>query len=235
MKSIGCGLEPVASDTSIQVNGMRGTYIIDLPEPYDKNRAYPLVLSFRGAGVVAEQFRGYLDLPTEVGAEGIVVNVNCLGDANAWDVQRDLPLFDELLTHLEESYCLDPHRVFAAGHTSGGYFVSSLGCSRANKLRAIAPLSAVSPVATCEGQLAVWISQGNVGTTLGPGRANRDFWIQRNHCDASLSTPVDPSPRCVSYAGCDAGFPVHYCEYDGDIDLPSFAAKGVWAFFRALK
>jgi hypothetical protein len=231
--SVGCGLPPPSMDTSIQVGGMRGSYLVDLPIPYDNSRPYPLIMAFRGAGVTAEQFRGYLDLPPAVGSDAIVVNLNCLNEATTWDVARDLPLFDQLLTKLESSYCVDELRVFAAGHGSGGFFTSTLGCMRADKLRGIAAMSAGPPPSMCSGDLAVWITQGNADTMLGAGRANRDYWAGRNGCDIATSIPVDPNP-CVEYAGCNAGFAVRYCEYDGDLGLPAFAATGLWEFFKGL-
>jgi poly(3-hydroxybutyrate) depolymerase len=231
--SSGCGLPPPATDTSIQVNGMTGSYIVDLPKGYDRTRAYPLLMAFRGAGVTADAFRTYLNLAPAVGADAIVVNANCLSDAATWDVQRDVPLFDGLLTKLESNYCVDPARVFAVGHGAGGFFVNALGCMRGDKLRGVAPLSAGPPIGTCPTEFAVWISQGNQDMALAMGRADRDFWAKQNRCDATMSTAVDPSP-CVEYAGCDAGFAVRYCEYDGDLGLPSFAAAGIWSFFKGL-
>jgi hypothetical protein len=48
-----------------------------------------------------------------------------------------------------------------------------------------------------------------------------------------MSMPVDPAPT-VEYAGCDAGFAVRYCEYDGEHNLPAYAPKGIWDFFKTL-
>jgi polyhydroxybutyrate depolymerase len=231
----GCGVAPLASDTSIPVDGMTGSFILDLPTNYDNRRAYPLVMVFRGANVTVSAFRSYLNLEPVVGPDAIIVTPDCLNAASAWDVQRDLPLVDALLTHLETAYCVDPTRIFAVGHSAGGFFVSTLGCMRGTELRGIAPLSAGPPSGTCTGEFAVWISQGNQDTAFGlmNGRADRDFWVQRNACDASSSTSVDPSP-CVEYSACNPGFAVRYCEYNGDLGLPSFAAAGLWGFFKEL-
>jgi polyhydroxybutyrate depolymerase len=231
--SNGCGMTPPAADASIQVNGATGSYILDLPSGYDRNRAYPLLISLRGANVTTQAFRTYLNLSSAVGSDAIVAIPDCLGAASTWDVTRDGPYIEALLTHLESSYCLDQHRIFVAGHATGGVFASALGCTLGNELRGIAPLSASPPTGTCQGELAVWMSLGNADTGVAMGRMNRDFWVKENHCNASMSTPVDPSP-CIEYAGCDATFPVRYCEYNGDLNLPSFAAAGIWEFFKSL-
>jgi polyhydroxybutyrate depolymerase len=213
---------------------MTGDFIVDVPASYNKSQGYPLILAFRGANVTAAAFRGYLNLAPVAGSDAIVVNPDCLNDAPTWDVARDLPFFDALLNRLESSYCVDQRRVFATGHGSGGSFANTLGCLRGNKLRGVAPLSGgPPPTGACQAAPAVWISQGNLDTMLGAGRANRDFWVQRNKCDGKRPLPIDPSP-CVEYAGCDPGSAVRYCEYDGDLGLPKFAADGLWEFFKGL-
>jgi poly(3-hydroxybutyrate) depolymerase len=227
-------LDPVLTDNSIQVNGMRATYTLDLPLAYDKTRAYPLVFAFRGTNVTADDFRGYLNLAPVTGADAILVHPNCVSDASAWDIPRDTPMVDALLAKLESGTCVDQSRVFAIGHGAGALFVTMLGCLRGDTLRAIAPLSGAPPPGMCIGQTAVWLAQGNMDPmTLAAGRGNRDFWAGRNACDTRMPQPVSPSP-CVEYAGCNAGFAVRYCEYDGDLGLPSFAASGVWSFFKGL-
>jgi hypothetical protein len=231
--SRGCGTQPPASDTSVTRNGSTASYIVDLASGYDRNRPYPLVISFRGANVTAAAFRSYFDLPAVVGADGIVVNMDCADGAVSWDLQRDLPLFDALLDKLESSYCIDQRRVFAVGHATGAIFANSLACMRTPVLRGLGSLSGASPIGMCAGQLAVWISQGNAEMSRTLGRADRDFWVQQNQCNANATAPVDPSP-CREYADCAMGYPVRYCEYDGNLDLPSFAASGVWSFLRGL-
>jgi polyhydroxybutyrate depolymerase len=220
-------------DTSITVTGMRASYVLDLPQPYDRARAYPVIMAFRPAGSTADVFRGALGLTALAASAAIVVYPNCLSDAATWDVQRDSLLFDALLAKLEANFCVDQDRVFALGHAAGALFVNGLGCFRGDKLRAIAPLSSAPPPGGCIGKPAAWIAQGIQDPMLGLGRANRDFWVAQNVCNARLSTPVAPTP-CVEYAGCDATAPVRYCEYDGDASLPSFAAQGVFDFFQQL-
>jgi poly(3-hydroxybutyrate) depolymerase len=214
---------------------MARTYQFSVPQGYDKKRNYPLLFGFHGAGVPATAFRTYFNMTQVVGPDAIVVYPEALGSPMAWNPQRDIPLFDALLTQFKAQYCIDDKRVFAAGHSSGGFFTHALGCQRGNVLRGIGPLSAGPPFGTCVGQLAVWISQGNADPTVKvtSGQMARDFWAQRNHCNVAMSAPVDPAPT-VEYAGCDAGFAVRYCEYDGEHNLPAYAPKGIWDFFKTL-
>jgi polyhydroxybutyrate depolymerase len=234
-RSAGCGRDAPASDTSILVGTGTGKYIIDLPTGYDKSRAYPVLTVWHGYGVTAEAFHGYVNFKAAVGADAIVITPNIIDDGPMWDMTTSLSYFDAIIAHLEASYCVDSTRIFAVGHSMGGFFTSQLGCARGDKLRGIAPLSAGQPAGGCKGELAVWISQGKSDTAVSPasGEANAAFWAKQSKCDMSMSKPVDPSP-CVEYAGCDAGFPVRFCEYDGDHQPPAFAATGVWDFFKSL-
>jgi poly(3-hydroxybutyrate) depolymerase len=143
-------------------------------------------------------------------------------------------MVDALLSKLEAAYCIDQDRVFAVGQGTGALLVTMLGCVRGDVLRGVAPLSGAPPPGGCVGEPAVWIMQASADpSTFGIGRANRDFWADRNGCDVTLPGSVAPPP-CVEYAGCDVGSPVRYCEYDGDLALPSSAAGGVWSFFKGL-
>lgn len=113
--SMGCGLEPMtAGAATIQVDGMARTYEFSLPTGYDENRPYPLLFGFHGAGVEVPRFRMYFDMTTVVGPDAIVVYPQAQGGSMAWNVQRDLPPFDALLTKFKAEYCVDEKHVFAA-------------------------------------------------------------------------------------------------------------------------
>jgi polyhydroxybutyrate depolymerase len=165
------------------------------------------------------------------------VHPDALGNPTAWDLtgNTDLAFFDALLTKIESQYCVDKNRIFAAGHSSGGYFSNVLGCKRGDVLRGIAPVSGGGPFGTCTGQVAAWIAHGTNDTTVLPaqGRASRDHWVTANTCDGATSSPVTPSP-CVEYASCDAGYAVRWCEYNGTHTYPTFAPQGIWSFFKSL-
>jgi polyhydroxybutyrate depolymerase len=231
--STGCGMEPTTTEASITVGNSTARYIVDLAAGYDRNRPYPLVMSFRAANVSIAQFRRDLDLPAVVGADGIVVNMDCANGAGMWDLQRDPPVFEALLAKLEATYCIDRRRIFVVGHETGAIFANLVACTHAEVLRGLGSISGVEPRAVCTGALAVWISQGNADMTRMLGRADRDFWLRQNQCDQSAFTQVEPSP-CLHYTACEIGAPVHYCEYNGNQNIPSFAAAALWDFFKAL-
>ncbi len=102
---------------------------------------------------------------------------------------------------------------------TAGMMSFAVGCEMSNVFRAIAPMSgALYSDPSCPGtgpHVAMWGSHGTSDTVvpIDNGRAARDKILQQNHC-GTTTTPVDPSP-CVKYDGCDAGYDVTWCEWDG--------------------
>jgi polyhydroxybutyrate depolymerase len=235
--SAGCGKDPPAGGSvDMDVDGMARLYIVDPPEGYDKSKPYRLIMAFHGAGLAAASFKSFFKLTPAVGGEAIIAYLEALGDPTGWEYKRDMPYFDAVLAQLESQYCIDASRVFATGHSSGGYFTNALGCQRGEVLRAIGPFSGGAAFTSgCKDKVAAWIAHGAMDDIVptSEGRDARDAWAKQSGCDTAMSLPVEPTP-CVTYAGCDASQPVHYCEYEGDHNLPKFGIQAVWSFFKAL-
>jgi poly(3-hydroxybutyrate) depolymerase len=240
--SSGCGVAPPESgEQTVSVDGEERTYLLDLPPDYDSNTPYPILFGFHGAGTSGSTFRGqfYGNLLSTAGDDAVVVHPNAGGDDAAWDTMRDVPFFDAMLEQLQAQLCIDESRVFAGGHSSGGFFTNTLGCQRGNVLRGIAPVSGGGPLvfggASCQGPLAAWIAHGENDLTVDfmSGEGSRDYWVEANGCDAMATSAVSPA-ECVEFQGCDAGFSVHWCVYQDGHDWPSFGAEGIWNFFSGL-
>jgi polyhydroxybutyrate depolymerase len=129
---------------------------------------------------------------------------------------------------------VDDARIFSVGFSYGGMMSFAIGCELGNVFRAIAPMSGAL-YSGCKGSnspIAMWGAHGSQDTFVptADGRKARDQILKQNHC-GTQTTPVDPSP-CVSYEGCDAGYPVTWCEWDGAHAIPSFASSAIAAFFK---
>ncbi len=237
--STGCGRAPAADGArtvDVPAQGAR-TYLVELPGGYDSDTPWPLVFGFHGATTSGMLFasRFYGNLASAMGDEAILVYPDAQGEPTAWDDAVDIPFFDALLAQVESDYCVDEDRVFATGHSSGGFFSNSLGCQRGDVLRAIAPVSGGGPFGrpTCRGEVAVFLAHGTADPTVpfATGQASRDYWATRNGCDTGSTTGAPPSP-CVAYA-C-TGQPEWWCEHGGEHEWPAFAPAAIWAFFSGL-
>jgi poly(3-hydroxybutyrate) depolymerase len=240
--SPGCGqASPLSSgEQSIEVGGVTRTYVLDVPAGYDGTAPQPLVFAFHGATTSGEFFRSrfYGNLLSTMADQAILVHPDALGEPTAWDNTADVPFFDALLEQLSADLCVDSERVFATGHSSGGFFTNTLGCQRGDVLRAIAPVSAGGPFrfggGGCTGEVAVWIAHAENDETVAfqNGVDSRDRWLEANGCSTDTA-PAEPAP-CLEYTGCDAGLPVRWCIYDDGHNWPEFGPEGIWGFFSGL-
>jgi polyhydroxybutyrate depolymerase len=244
--SSGCGRAPALESgaESLEVDGQERTFILDLPSEYDRDTAYPVLFAFHGRGFSAAEFRSaqYGNLLSVAGDAAIVVHPDALGEPErAWDTDsmRDVRLFDALLEELAGALCIDESRVFATGHSSGGYFINLLACRRGDALRAIAPVAGGGPFGSdgdepsCAGPVSAWIAHAEDDDTVlfENGENSRDYWLESASCSEDSFDQVAPSP-CVAYEGCGTGLAVNWCAYEGGHDWPRFAAQGIWSFFE---
>jgi polyhydroxybutyrate depolymerase len=237
----GCGeAPPETGERSLMLDGEERTYVLDLPPDYDPMLPYPIVFGFHGASTSGSTFRNafYGNLLSAMGDAAIVVHPDALGDPTSWETERDVPFFDALVEALSAELCIDSARIFATGHSSGGFFSNALGCERGDVLRAIAPVSGGGPFVfggtSCTGEVAAWLAHGENDETVefSSGEDSRDHWLEANGC-GETSAAVTP-PECVAYQDCNAEHPVHWCVYQEGHDWPEFAPQAMWDFFEAL-
>jgi polyhydroxybutyrate depolymerase len=237
-----------SSGSPLTVSGHQ--YYVKLPTNYDPGQAYPTLFMFNPTNNPinwAEQNAGF----ESNGAKDAWIRVypHPANPSSGWGA-GDVSFFEPLYDSITSNFCVDQARVFAAGESSGGDFSSILGCEHADKIRAIGPC-ATKPVGNyplnaetrdCTGQVAAVIIHGKNDNVVGPenGPATRDFYVDLNHCD-SMSMPVDGYTdnlsNCVEYQGCDAGFPVFWCQHEdpeyGNTNhgWPRFAARFLFETF----
>jgi len=219
-------------------------YYVKLPTAYDGSKPFPVIFMFNPTNnpiTWAEQSAGFEQNGAKTGAIRVYPHPqNPSAGWGAGDVAFFQPLYDQITTN----FCVDKARVFATGESSGGDFSSILGCEHANKLRSAAPCSTKdvpqypldATKRKCTGEVAAIVMQGKNDNVVGPanGPKTRDFYVAVNHC-GSTTVPVpgytDTLSNCVQYQGCDAGYPVYWCQhtdpnYSGtNHGWPTFAPK----------
>jgi polyhydroxybutyrate depolymerase len=239
-----------SSGSPLTVSGHQ--YYVKTPTGYDASKPYPVLFMFNPTNNPiswAEQSAGF----ESNGAKDAWIRVypHPANSSAGWN-GNDVSFFQPLYDAITGNFCVDKARVFAAGESSGGDFSSILGCEHANKLRGIGPC-ATKPVngyplnasqRECTGQVTAVVIHGKndsvVGTANGP--ATRDFYLEVNNC-TSMSMAVtgfsDTLSNCVEYQGCDAGFPVVWCQHtdpnysNTNHGWPAFAAKYLWEKFSS--
>jgi len=190
------------------------------PANYNPSQAYPVAMTFHGWYATASAFQSWFKMEDAVGTSGITVYPDAIG--GLWDLtgDRDLLFFDELVSELGKTYCINPARVLGFGFSYGGKFMNHLACNRAGYVKAI------SVGGGSDGGTGVRLSDGGecgrlpvlfAHRTRDPderiewARAARDRWVSRMGCSAS-AVPNDPTFNCQQNPSCRAPGAVSFCE-----------------------
>jgi predicted esterase len=254
--SVGGGLP---TSTRLSINGR--DYIIDIPADYDPTHPYRLIFSWHQAfgsanGNAVGQYPAnngpnfdaqnyaYFGLHREATAAGepaIFVAPQGIGDF-PWDYDRDVVVFDDLLSHIDENLCVDDSRVFTTGFSFGAMMSHALSIGRKSKLRAAVTMAAANynftqPMDSGEPFAYFGITGMSDGTcpwvngnsTTQGGKYCVLHHAENNGCmiPDDIMTAMNGSNDhvCYDFEGCQEGYPVKVCTFDGN-HTPSAVAGG---------
>ena len=158
--SKGCGVDSKLQSVGQNSNakkykllsaGINREFWITLPKNYDNTKPYKILFAMHCMGSNAEDFTNHTpdqDHPSPYyGQQNLDKNNEYIfvaprGDTDIlpWRVNdnKDHIFFDELLTLLEENYCIDTSRVFVTGFSFGAMVTNSLARDFQDRIRAVA-------------------------------------------------------------------------------------------------
>ncbi|MBP2328850.1 poly(3-hydroxybutyrate) depolymerase [Kibdelosporangium banguiense] len=260
--SAGCGKAPTLTSgtRSIQTSGKNRSYILRIPDGYDRSRPYRLIFGLHWLGGTSTDVDTGRTVQTGVwayyGLQRLANNSAVFaapqGFNNGWGNSggEDVVFVDDIIRQIEADLCVDTTQRFAVGFSYGGAMSYSLACSRANVFRAVAVQSG-GVLSGCSGGTQPIAYMGIHGLrdgvlNISGGRSMRDRFVRNNGCTAQ--NPPEPSQgslthRVTTYSGCRAGYPVVWAAFDeGHIAAPQDGATGdsgsrtwvpaeVWRFF----
>lgn len=234
------GPEGATSVQHMRVAGVMRTYRLHLPAHFDSSRRVPLVIVLHGHGETAENFERYTGMSDKADAEGFIVAYpQALGDPSAWHTaidgsnrRDDIRFVRDIIQLLSRTYPIDQRRIYAAGHSNGGFMTYRLAAALSNRLAAVGVTAGSIGMVDDHGDtirvapprfpVAVIHFHGGADPSVpyngGPEDDGPDnivsvrntirFWASADHC------PELPSARTVSangnvivdtYAPCGAG------------------------------
>jgi len=236
--SSGCNAAaaPASGRFTIDVSGTSREYILALPANYDAGHPYRLILAFHGGQYDAQSVADggppgsgpYYGIQAE--AKDTAIFVAPQATSSRWN-SGDVAYVSSMIARFEAQLCVDQKRIFATGFSMGAIMTITLGCSLTDTFRAIAPMSGqISGSCTGTQPIAYWASHGKSDPTINisQGEAARDAYATRNHC--TTQTAAGSPAGCVSYQGCDTGYPVTWCPFAGVHEPAPFAGTAIWAF-----
>ncbi|GAA3732949.1 hypothetical protein GCM10022225_13820 [Plantactinospora mayteni] len=256
----GCGKNPALTSGThtIQSSGKSRSFILRVPDGYDRNRPYRLVFGFHWWGGTAVDVATGQTVQRDVWAyygllrlsNNSTIFVAPQGIGNGWANAggEDVTFTDDMLRLIENGLCVDTTQRFSVGFSYGGAMSYALACARPNVFRAVAVQSSPGTLSGCNGgtQPVAYLGVHGIGDNIASGRSLRDRFVRNNGCAAS--NPPEPTAgslthRVTTYSGCSAGHPVVWAAFDGGhIAAPQDGAPGdsgsrtwvpgeVWRFF----
>ncbi|MEU6667999.1 cellulose binding domain-containing protein [Streptomyces sp. NPDC046727] len=260
--SPGCGKAPTLTSGTytIQSSGKNRSFILRIPDGYDRNRAYRMVFGFHWLGGTSTDVAtgrtvetgtwAYYGLQRLANNSAIFIAPQGLDNGWANTGGEDVTFVDDMIRKIEADLCVDTTQRFALGFSYGAAMSYALACSRATVFRAVAVQSGGQLSGCSDGTrpIAYLGVHGLRDSVLGisGGRAMRDRFVRNNGC--TPQNPPEPAQgslthRVTSYAGCSAGHPVVWAAFDeGHIAAPQDGATGdsgsrtwlpqeIWKFF----
>ncbi|MET8122592.1 cellulose binding domain-containing protein [Micromonospora sp. NPDC005189] len=250
----GCGKAPTLTSgtRTIQSSGQNRSYILRIPDGYDRNNPYRLIFGFHWLNGSANNVAsaGYYGLAPLSNNSTIFVAPQGLDAGWANTNGRDLTLFDDISRQIENDLCVDTTQRFALGWSYGGAMSYAVACARPTVIRAVTVLSGAN-LSGCNGgaqPVAYFGIHGIYDSVLNisQGRSLRDTFVRNNGCTAQ--SPREPSRGSLThitttYAGCRAGYPVQWAAFDGDHtpspvdgssspnDSRTWTSAEIWRFF----
>lgn len=265
--SKGCGTTSKLQKTKSVENGDRfemrvgsdnREYFITLPKNYDNKKPYKLLFAMHCMGSNAEDFVHHnpdQDHPSpyygqqKLDKNGDYIFVSPRGDTDGmpWSTSsdKDHKFINQLLTTLEENYCIDTSRVFMTGFSFGAMVTNSMAQDMQDRLRAVAVYATADYniyLPKNKGLPIAWMAvHGKNDGTCNYSRA-RDSALKRilknngkadadgNFTDASAEKPQEVGGSghlCYDFTTVDERFPVKFCSWNGQHQWTAFD-NGNW-------
>lgn len=208
-----------------------------VPSDYDAGEPYPLLMVLHGYGASGRLQAGFLGLVERVEADGVIMVMpdgtvdatgrrhwqgrSCCGQGG--EPVDDVAYLTGLIEEAKTTWTIDDTRVWAVGHSNGGFMAFDLACLAADTFTGIVSLAGSAGRAGLDcpgaGEVAVLDVHGTEDDTilydgaawhLG-AEASVELWAERNACGpAADADPLDllpsldgPETTRREYTDCD--------------------------------
>ena len=214
-----CDNKPGAAGASNRLSSRDGfQYNVRTPANLDPTYAHALLVVYAPAGYSAQQSEALTRLTSEATRSGFIV---VYAGSRPLSLQT-LTGLAQLPREVASSWCVDPNRVYATGHSDGGTVSTALALLTETKgtVSAIAPSAAGFSAKDLEGfqcpqACPVMIMHGKRDRHFPDwGKQAALWWARCNACD--VAKPLVPDDdECITFEGCAAGGRTVYCEGAG--------------------
>jgi poly(3-hydroxybutyrate) depolymerase len=216
---------------TITAAGMQREYVLNVPTDYDNNRAYRLVLAFHHLNGTADQMYAnqYFHLLPLANNSAIFVAPQGVGNGWANSGNVDLLLADAIVAQIEQSFCVDPARIFVTGFSQGASMAYKIACERplggaaGGFVRGAAIYSGATGLSgadcTLTRPIAYYASHATMDNVINysSGLVLAQRFAVANGCTWMVPTAaaMNGNHVCTNMTGCMGGYPVQFCSFDG--------------------
>lgn len=257
--SCGCGkpLEKINKSGTYNITsaGRNRSFIIDIPQNYDKDKPYRLIFGMHCMGSSAQGTVGenYYNLKSQAEKAGIqCIFVAPQGNSNGtWGEEYEHTFVVDMLTLFKENLCIDTSRIFSCGFSFGAMFTYSLSLSFQNDLRAVATYAPANYniwLPTNKKLPIAYLQISGTGDNTCPWVNNEEakrggkFCVlshaEDNGCTIPGNIPTGGGQRATTeFEGCKDGYPVRVIVHSGGHDWQmveqgtKYAPIETWDFF----
>ena len=142
------------SSESLVHDSLQRQYLMYLPNSYQENTSYPLVINFHGFGEQINEYASYADMRSLADSENFILvypqgenlngsphwNAALMGGNNKSDID-DLGFIESLILKLSSQNLINSDRVYMVGYSNGGMMSYAMACHKSNLVAAIASVS----------------------------------------------------------------------------------------------
>jgi polyhydroxybutyrate depolymerase len=210
-------LKPGDTSETLDVGGMKRSFLLHVPANYTGKSAVPLVVDWHPLGQTSTFQKGnsgYLGLSDK---EGFIVawpqgmeNVFDIGPCCTTGEIDDLGFAKGIVKSISERACVDPKRVYSAGYSMGGGMTLYLACNAADVFAAFSP--AAFDLLTEDEEPCKPARPVSVIAFRGTG----DFIVPYG---GGASNPPNGKPVTIHFRGAVGTFQ-HLAELSGCTDMP---------------
>ncbi len=220
---------PGTTQASVEVQGTKRSYTVVVPTGYNASTPIPMVMAFHGRGM-----NGPLMLTLtgfdQVANENTFMVVAPSGQNEDWNLRdvanadsSDIAFVEAMLDQLDNTYCLDNARRYAAGMSAGSAFTFALACMpnrqfaafggvSASFYRPVCDRSAPAPliyfhgtaddVVPYKGGKVNSVGADGLRSTVEPVATTMSDWAKHNKCTVGPSTTTDKDVVESQWSNC---------------------------------
>ena len=260
--SAGCGKNSTLQKTRSVENGDRfemrvgsenREYFITLPKNYDNTKPHKVLFAMHCMGSNAEDFVHHnpdQDHPSpyygqqKLDTEGNYIFVAPRGDTDGmpWSMNsdKDHKFIDQLITTINENYCVDTTRIFMTGFSFGAMVTNSMAQDMQHRLRAVAVYATADfniYLPQNKGKPIAWMAVHGKQDGTCPYDKAKNSALPRilknngpNGTDVSSEKPQEVGGSghlCYDFKNVDPRFPVKWCSWNGPHQWTAFD-NGNW-------